>query len=273
MQIPDEYRSKWPIVVIIALVCVAGAGFALVVAERGRSRELAAANRSQEASLAQMRSELQAVRQTLSSTLEAKTEPAPAPVRIHPTSKPRLTAMARTARKPAPEDPRWNQIRAELASQQKELASTREDLGKTREELKGELGSTRDELSTSIAKNHDELVVLQKRGERNYHEFQLNKAKEFQKVGSLSLSLRKANVKRKSFNMAMMIDDNELQKKDVNLYEPVWINVGGEQLQLVVNQISKDQIRGYLSEPKYKRAEVGESAPTAAKTLRDRPPL
>ena len=41
------------------------------------------------------------------------------------------------------------------------------------------------------------------------------------------MALRKADLKHKSFNVAMMVDDNQLQKKNVNLYEPVWVNVGG----------------------------------------------
>ena len=60
----------------------------------------------------------------------------------------------------------------------------------------------------------------------------------------------------------MFVDDNQLQKKSVNLFEPVWINMQdqAQPVQLVVNQISKDQIQGYLSAPKYKRSELGDTA-------------
>lgn len=142
----------------------------------------------------------------------------------------------------------------QLAGTQQQLAGTRDDLDKAKEELSGRLDSTRDELSTSIAKNHDELVELQKRGERNYYEFQLDKSKNFDRVGPLRLSLRKADAKHKNFNLAMMVDDNQLQKKNVNLYEPLRIDADGEGLELVVNQITKDHVQGYLSEPKYKKS-------------------
>ena len=62
--------------------------------------------------------------------------------------------------------------------------------------------------------------------------------------------------------MAMLVDDNQLQKKSVNLYETVWISIGDrpQPLELVVNQIGKDHIQGYLSEPKYKKSELDTSA-------------
>jgi hypothetical protein len=83
-------------------------------------------------------------------------------------------------------------------------------------------------------------------------------------VGPLSLSVRKVNTKRKSYDLAMFVDDNQLQKKGVNLFEPVWINLQDQSqpVQLVVNQISKDQIQGYIAAPKYKRSELGETAST-----------
>jgi hypothetical protein len=63
----------------------------------------------------------------------------------------------------------------------------------------------------------------------------------------------------------MFVDDNQMQKKSVNLYEPVWINIEDrpQPVQLVVNQIGKDQIQGYISEPKYKKSELGDAASAA----------
>ena len=92
-------------------------------------------------------------------------------------SRPRTVARATV-------DPRFRQMQARLADQEKQLSSTREDLSKTRDDLQGKLDSTRDELSGSLAstkdelngsigRTHDDVVALQKRGERNYYEFQL----------------------------------------------------------------------------------------------------
>ena len=84
------------------------------------------------------------------------------------------------------------------------------------------MNSTRDDLNGSIARTHEELVELRKRGERNYYEFDLAKGKQFQRVGSISLSLRKADTKHQRFDVVALVDDIELSKKQVNLYEPVF---------------------------------------------------
>lgn len=243
MQMHDETRSRWPVVLMLALICATGISLAYVFRERQQTRELAAANRTLNASLTQMQSDLRTVTEKLDGVLAAKSAPAaPAPVKAAPAPRPKVKARTAQIRgsivKKAPEDPRWNKIQTQLADQQKQLESTRGD------------------LSTSIARNHDELMVLEKRGERTYTEFKLDKSKQFQRIGSVRLSLRKADLKHKSFDLAMMVDDNELQKKKVNLYEPVWINLAGEQLELVVNQVTKDHVQGYVSAPKYKKSEL-----------------
>ncbi len=108
------------------------------------------------------------------------------------------------------------------------------------------------------------MVVLQKRGERNYYEFALDKSKQYSRVGPLSVELRKADAKHKRFDMMMLVDDNEFQKKSVNLYETVWISLSDrpQPIELVVNKITKDHIEGYLSEPKYKKSELQSSVST-----------
>ncbi len=160
------------------------------------------------------------------------------------------------------DDPRFNQIQGRLSDQEKQIATAKEDLDKTRQDLQGNLDSTRDELSGSIARTHDELVALQRRGESDYFEFTLDKSKQFHRVGPVSVSLRKANVKRKSYDITLLVDDIQIQKKSVNLFEPVWVNLGDHSrpLELVVNKIDKDHIQGYVSEPKYKQSELNANA-------------
>ena len=55
-----------------------------------------------------------------------------------------------------------------------------------------------------------------------------------------------------------MVDDNALTKNHVNLYEPVWITVSDrpQPVQLVVNHVEKNEIEGYVSEPKYRKSEL-----------------
>ena len=256
---PEKSALRWGIGIAVLVLCVvAGISLAYVSRERRQLNDLNATNQSLSSSIAQMKTEMQVMADKLS-------QPPPAPpARI----------VSEGASNPSP---RFRQMQARLADQEKQLSSTREDLNKTRDDLQGKLDSTRDELSGSLAstkdelngsigRTHDDVVALQKRGERNYYEFQLNKSKEFKRIGPVSLSLRKVNTKRKSYDLALFVDDNQLQKKSINLYEPIWINMDDrpQPVQLVVNQIGKDQIRGYISEPKYKKSELGDTASVAA---------
>lgn len=206
--------------------------------------------------------------QDLTSRLNALAErgPAaeqPAPVVAAPrTASPRSRTNSTTRPKPqlAPAaDARFDRLQGQLAATQEELASTREQLAQDKQELDGRINSTRDDLSGSIARTHDEVVALQKRGEQNIYEFKLTKSKELQRVGPLSLSLRSTSVKHKTYDLAMMVDDNALSKKHVNLYEPVWITLSDrpQPVQLVVNHVENKEIEGYVSEPKYTKSELG----------------
>jgi len=230
---------------IAVLVCATGISMGYVSRERQQTRDLAATNQSLSTSLTQVQTELQSVTDRLNGLSAPRSVPPSAKeARSQPTPKARVAAAKRVPAAKTKDDPRWEQFQNQLSDQQQQLASTRE-------ELEGKVDSTRDELSGSIARTHDELVALEKRGERNYYEFKLGKSKKFQRVGPLSVELRRANVKRKSYDVTMLVDDNQLQKKSVNLFEPVWINLADrpQPLELVVNKIDKDQIRGYVSEP------------------------
>jgi len=150
------------------------------------------------------------------------------------------------------------QLQTALTDQQKQLKDTQDQVAKNRTDLEGALSSTKDELNGSIAKTHEELVSLQKRGERNYFEFDIAKSKSFQREGPVSISLRKTDTKHKSYDIAMVVDDDQLTKKKINLYEPVWIHRADDPqpVQIVVNKIGKDSIHGYVSAPKYRNSEL-----------------
>jgi len=169
------------------------------------------------------------------------------------------TGAKATASKRTPaENKRLKELQARIDEQQKQLKDTQEQVAKNRADLEGNISSTRDELNGSIAKTHEELVALAKRGERSYFEFDLTKSKQFQRVGPLTLALRKADTKHKSYNLEMIVDDNKLSKKNVNLYEPIWIHEENDSqpVQVVVNRVEKDAVHGYVSAPKYKASEL-----------------
>src|SRR5665213_4541036 len=152
------------------------------------------------------------------------------------------------------EDPRYKKLQSQLDAQGKAIEDTRNDLAGT----KGDLVTTRTELSGSIAHTHDELVGLQKRGERNYAEFDISKSKEFKHTGPLSLRLKKANNKHQYADLELLVDDRNLSQKHVNLYQPLMFSTpdNPQPVEIVINDISKDHIHGYVAASKYKQSEL-----------------
>ena len=273
--------SRWMILLVLVLSAAASVSAFSFFRERRAARELSASNQALNASLSQLQNQVSELSLKLNALRVATFQPAPVSLPVR-SPRPALTARRHkkaasprivALHKPPVDDPRWNQIRSQLSEHDKQLANTREEVTKTREDLQGKINSTRDELNGSITRSHDELngsiattheelVALQKRGERNYYEFRLNKSKTFNRVGPITLSLRKVNLKHKSYNLAMMVDDAQLEKKNVNLYEPIWITFADrpQPLELVVNRVQKDLVAGYLSEPKYKKSELAANA-------------
>jgi hypothetical protein len=264
------------------LLSVALCGVLIYAFMEHRSAKMVAARENElSASLNQARGQVQTLAQKL---LAAESTPAPAPAPQPslnsqteaqvPIAKPKrvrrhsTTHAAAIKAQPA-EDPWHKEIQSQLTEQQKLLAEdqrqiqeTKDSVQKTRAELESNLNSTRDDLNGSIARNHEELVALEKKGERNYHEFDLRKSKQFQKVGPVSISLRKSNTKHEYCDLVMIVNDSEVSKKHTNLYEPVLFYPEGfsQPVEVVINGIGKDGARGYVSEPKYKPSELAASA-------------
>ncbi len=111
-------------------------------------------------------------------------------------------------------------------------------------------------MSGLIATNSKDLDSLRALGERNYYEFELSKADGTKKIGDVTLTLKKADSKRSRFSVDVFADDKHVEKKDKTINEPVQIYVGGitQPYEIVVNQVKKDQVIGYLSTPKVKLA-------------------
>jgi hypothetical protein len=169
-------------------------------------------------------------------------------------SAPRHPVVTRArVRQPKP-DPRWKKVQDQLDAQGKQLDSQGKQIETTRQEI----ASTRSDLSDSIAKTHEELVVLQKKGERNYYEFDLDKSKNFHSAGPVGISLRKANTKHQYADLELLVDDRQLSKKHLNLYEPVVFYPSEERqpVELVINGITKNHVRGYISAARYKTSEL-----------------
>jgi hypothetical protein len=114
------------------------------------------------------------------------------------------------------------------------------------------LQMARGELGTLIAKNHDEIDELRRLGERDYYEFTLTGKGNKSKAGSLMIELRGTNPKRNQFTVNLYVDDKRLEKKNRAVDEPIYFYTQGTRspMELVVNQVGKDKLVGYVSAPK-----------------------
>jgi hypothetical protein len=117
---------------------------------------------------------------------------------------------------------------------------------------KNNLQMARSEMGTLIARNHDEIDQLRRMGQRDYFEFTVTKKAGSQKVGSIQVELKDTNTKKNQFTINVLADDNNFEKKNRSVNEPIFFYTGGTRsaLELVVNKVTKTTASGYLSVPK-----------------------
>jgi hypothetical protein len=135
-----------------------------------------------------------------------------------------------------------------------DVSLTKTDLNTTKQAvstLAADLGMARSEMGTLIARNHDDIEYLRKLGDRDYFEFILTRNQPA-KVAGVGLTLKKTNLKRYRFNVAMLADDIEVERKDCTINAPVYFYVNGSKkpYELVVNRVESSQVKGYISTPK-----------------------
>jgi cell division protein FtsB len=160
-------------------------------------------------------------------------------------------------------------VTTDLGGAKKDIESTRNDLEATKGKLDratGDMGV----MSGLIARNHDDLEDLKRRGERNYYEFTIPKTKTAQRVGPVQIALNKVDQKKSKYTMTVYADDKSIEKKDKTAGEPVQFYVKGTSrmspYEVVVFDVGKNQITGYLSTPKDASASAAPAAAAAPAT-------
>jgi cell division protein FtsB len=154
-------------------------------------------------------------------------------------------------------------VATEVGGAKKDIEATKTDLEATKGKLERSLGDM-NVMSGLIAHNRDDLEDLKRRGDRNYYEFTLQRSKTAQRVGPVQMSLNKTDPKKAKYTMTVIADDKTIEKKDRTSGEPVQFYVKGSSrmapYEIVVFDVGKSQITGYLATPK----EGGAAAPAAA---------
>lgn len=243
---------------IIAAVAIGVVGIGYAVHEHNDAQAMAAKNSQATAQLSATQSEVQILTAKVDALTQASQTNNGVNSQTGPTQSTPSTGVGRSRRtamrRAGARDPRFDKLQSQVDAQGREIDATRSDLADARTDLT----NTRTELTGSIARTHDELVVLEKKGERSYFEFDLGKTKEFKREGPLSISLRKANSKHQFADLALIVDDRNLQQKHMNLYQPAMFYEPDSQqpVEVIINNISKDHIHGYVSAPKYRPSEL-----------------
>jgi hypothetical protein len=245
------------IVAYAAVVVLGGSLGGYAIHEHHAAQDLAAKNQKAAAQLTDTRRELTDLTSKVNMMVarsETQAAPPSAPQR---TAAPARPAAGHPARR---EDPRYKKLQSQLDAQGKAIEETRNALAGTQ----GDLVNTRTQLTGSIAHTHDELVLLEKKGERNYTEFDIVKAKQFEHKGPFGVRLRKANVKHQYADLDLIVDDRNLTQKHVNLYQPVMFYTpdSPQPVEVVINNIGKDHIHGYIGAPKYRQSELASMSST-----------
>jgi hypothetical protein len=244
-------KSGLPLAIAV-LVATGGIGYGM--RERFQAVELTNREQALTRTMGQLEQQMEELTERFNQQKDIGKE-LPVPVKPKPR---RVTSVRVAAPECKPDDQKWQRVESLYADDAKKIATAEQEVHDTREDLEVKLTSAKDELNDSIAKNQEELTVLEKRGETKYNEFKLDKLKEFRQVGPVNLSLQKVDTKHQRYNLELVIDQVKLEKKNVNLYEPVYLTLNNwsQPVVLVVNQILKNEVRGYLSLPKYKKSEL-----------------
>jgi len=257
---PENHGSKFVAIFIILVAVMIGEIYSLSkmhsmrTALEARQDQLHKALNDQVAALEETDArQLDALRAELDRTAE----------RMGSTGKDLNRARALVTRLQKQEQQEASELKQEIAKKADEekvgalsldVSATKNDLSSTREtvdQLAKDYGMSKSEFGTLIARNHDDIEALRKLGERDYFEFTLTKNQK-QQVAGVGLTLKRTNTKHNRFDLTMIADDMQVDKKGKTVNEPVFFYVAGSKVpyELVVNKVESSQVKGYISTPK-----------------------
>ena len=146
-------------------------------------------------------------------------------------------------------DTRFDQVDEQISDVQEDVAASREELEETWQELSS-IGLLLTEQGKLIATTGDALEELRQRGERDYLPFDARRRQKIS-VADIVIELRKADYKKHRADLRLFYDDKRVDRKEVYTNTPLTFYVGPDRVpyELVINQVIKDQITGYISAP------------------------
>ena len=104
--------------------------------------------------------------------------------------------------------------------------------------------------SDIIAYNHDALDILKQKGPRKYYELTLYKGSQPLSVSNIMLQLKGSDPKHGQFSLSVIADQKTIPKKNRHVREPIQFYSGGVLYEIVIWNVDRDKVTGYLSTPK-----------------------
>lgn len=142
-------------------------------------------------------------------------------------------------------------VQTDVGGVKQEVVSTRQELASTEQRLHAVVGDLGVQ-SGLIATNTEQLNYLKHLGDRNYIDFTLHKGQPPTAVSIVKLQLRKTNAKHSRYTLVIFSNDRRIEKKNRDVDEPLQFYTGKPPMlfEVVVNQVGKNEVSGYLSAPK-----------------------
>ena len=166
--------------------------------------------------------------------------------------------LSKVAQSTAETSMRLNGISSDVGSVKSEVESARSvalQATANLQQTRGDLGT----MSGVVATNADEIQMLRDLGDRNVYEFTLAKSNGMQRIGDIQVALDKTDTKHNLFTVEILAADQRVEKRDKNVNEPVQFYVpgkGGQPYELVINEVSRNTVKGYLATPKLTSAAI-----------------
>ena len=120
---------------------------------------------------------------------------------------------------------------------------------------RSEIDGNRDSLgslTTKVDANAEEIGGVKRSLDRDYYNFELQRSGSVMKVFNVSMQLKNTDFKNQRYHVEIVADGRRLNKKRVNINEPIFFYVEGQKkpYEILVNRVDKKFVVGYLSVPK-----------------------
>lgn len=262
---PEAATPRWVgiVVVLVAIVALVALGIGWSAERTAQNNETALTSQVQSAKQAQTVLE-QRLQQSDEANAQVQGELNVITDRLKLTQGELAKARSQARRITADEKKQFAAVQEQESQMNTQLAgkASSDDLNKVSGDVNGvktdldatkqNLQMARDQFGNLIARNHDEIETLRRMGERNIYEFTVDKKGQRKRVGDLTVELRGTNTKKQLFTMYLFVDDKRFEKQNRSVDEPIYFYTREYQvpLEMVVNQVGKNKVSGYISVPK-----------------------